>query len=610
VKRSKVRGKAAAAQRVEGGGFPAQRRRPPASVWAFLLLVVVTVAVYANSLQNEFLFDDLQTIVEQKRAGGEGELAQLMSLVRSGVAYRPIRSASYAFDYAISGLDPWGYHLSNIAYHTLSVILVFLIARTLFTRITTALLMAALFAVHPIQTEAVTYLSGRRDVLSGLFVLAGLWAFIRYRSTGQPGLLALAVLCYPLAFFSKESGFVLPLLCFGYDVLDRVRARGLQGARSSVLAIWDGVRAACREAPLLYLSFAILAAGLMAYVLFVVRGTWVRSYYGGSLWFTGLTMARVFLHYIKLLIFPLSLNADYSFNAFPVTTSWTDAEAWVAVLVLMGIGYGLLACLRSRPLVTLGGTWFFVALLPVSQVIPHHEMMAEHFLYIPSVGFSLAIAAVIDPLLDRPQYAPALYALGCATLLLLSLRTVWRNADWKDDLTLWSQTVQVAPQSARARTNLGGAYLRRGQLTLAQEQLEAALQIKSDLAVARGNLGKIYLDRGDLSRAEQELQAALRLKEDEVIPRLWLGVVYGRKGQVAEAEQQFRIVLSRPPYDVYAYSNLGVLSAKGGRVAEAESAFREALRRMPELAEARENLARLDQVRGARGVQVDQKGAP
>jgi Tfp pilus assembly protein PilF len=321
-------------------------------------------------------------------------------------------------------------------------------------------------------------------------------------------------------------------------------------------------------------------------------------------------MARVFFHYIRLLLFPVSLNADYSYNAFPVTTSWADLEAWVAVLVLMGIGYGLLACLRSRPLVTLGGTWFFVALLPVSQVIPHHEMMAEHFLYIPSVGFSLAIAAVVDPLLDRPQYAPALYASGCGILLLLSLRTVWRNADWKDDLTLWSQTVQVAPQSARARNNLGGAYLRRGQIALAQEQLEAALQIKPDLAVARGNLGKIYLDRDDLDRAERELQTALRLKEDEVIPRLWLGAVYARKGRIAEAEQQFRAAMVKPPYDAYAYNNLGVLFAKGGRMAEAESAFQEALRRMADLAEARQNLARLHRLQTRGGLPLEPaKGA-
>lgn len=572
---------------------------------AVLLITAVTATVYYNSLHNEFLFDDLQTIVETQSFGGPGQLAQIFSLLKGNPAYRPIRSASYAFDYALSGLDPWGYHLSNIAYHALSATLVYLIAQTLFNRLATALFAASLFTVHPIQTEAVTYLSGRRDVLSGLFVLLGFYLFLRYQRTGRAGYLALVLLVYPLAFFSKESGIILLLLCFSYDMISRIRIKGPGIGLPPFREMWAGARSAVREGRLFYLPVIILAVALVSYVLFLVRGTWVRTYYGGSLWFTGLTMARVFLHYIKLLIFPLTLNADYSYNAFPVTTSWTDARSWVAVLILVGLGYGLLACLRTRPLAAFGGLWFFVALLPVSQIVPHHEMMAEHFLYIPSVGVCLMVAALAHPLMDRHRFTPALYATALVVLVFFSFRTVWRNADWKDDLTLWSQTVQVAPQSARARNNLGGAYLRRGQLTLAQEHVEAALKIKPDLAVARGNLGKIYLDRGDLALAEQELQEAIRLKEDEVIPRLWLGAVYVRRERLAEAEQQFRSALSRPPYDAYAYNNLGVLLAKGGRMMDAESAFREALRRMPELAEARENLARLNRLQGHTGLALE-----
>ena len=579
-------------------------------VGAIVVIAVVTAIVYANSLHNPFLFDDIETIVQMQSRGGPGEFAQLSSLLKGKPAYRPLRSASYAFDYALSGLDPWGYHLSNIAYHALSAIFVFLIARTLFDRGRPALFAALLFAVHPIQTDAVTYLSGRRDVLSGLFVLAGFYAFLRYRRTRRTGYLALAMAAYPLAFFSKESAIILPLLCFSYDVIAHIRAK-VSGVGVPLLReVWAGGRAAFREAYLLYLPFVVLAGGLAYYVLFLVRGTWQRAYHGGSLWFTLLTEARVFLHYIKLLLFPLTLSADYSYNAFPVTTSWTDPKALVAVLILASLGYGLLACLRTRPLVAFGGAWFFIALLPVAQIIPHHEMMAEHYLYVPSVGFFLLVAGLVDPLLERPRFAPALYAAGLSTLLLLSLRTVWRNGDWGDDLTLWSKTVQAAPQAARARNNLGAAFLRRGQLALAQEQLEAALGINPNFVSARANLGKLYLDRGDFGRAEQELQTAFRLKGDEIIPRLWLGAVYMRMGRMAEAEQQFRIVLSEPPYDAYAYNNLGAIFAKNGRMAEAESAFREALRRMPDLGEARENLVRLRRLQGGSGLAVEPvKGA-
>lgn len=589
-----------------GRGSTSQERwRISSRLGAILLLVVVTGAIYYNSLHNEFLFDDLETIVEAQSVGGPGQLAQIFSLLRGNPSYRPIRSASYAFDYALSGLDPWAYHVSNVTYHALSAIFVFLIAQTLFDRMLPALLTALLFAVHPIQTDAVTYLSGRRDVLSGLFVLAGFYAFLRYQRTSRPVYLILVLLAYPLAFFSKESGIILPLLCFSYDLISRIGVKPARGGLPSFREIGEGAWTALRGARLFYLPFLFLAGALAFYILFLVRGTWVRTYYGGSLWFTGLTMARVFLHYVKLLLLPLQLNADYSYNAFPVTTSWADADAWLAVLILVVFGFGLLSILRSRPLVAVGGTWFFIALLPVSQIIPHHEMMAEHFLYIPSVGFFLMVAALVHPLMDRPRFTPALYAAGALILFLLSLRTVWRNADWRDELTLWSKTVQVAPQVARARNNLGAVYLRRGQLTRAEEELETAVRIEPDLAIAHGNLGKIYLDRDDLARAERELQTAIRLKEDEAVPHLWLGGVFMRMGRLPEAEQQFQAALAQPPYDAYAQNNLGVLFARAGRLAEAESAFQAALTRMPDLAAARQNLARLRQLQGRSGIAVE-----
>lgn len=584
------------------GGARSAGRQVPGSLWASLLLTAVVVAVYYNSLQNEFLFDDLQVIVEQQQAGGAGQFAPLVGLLKGDPAHRPIRSASYAFDYALSGLEPWGYHLTNIAYHALSAIVVFLIAQSLFNQTIPALFTALLFAVHPIQTEAVTYLSGRRDVLSGLLVLLGVYLFMQYRRTARIGYLAPALAVYPLAFFSKEGGIVLPVLCFGYDVVSRIRAQasGDGSSRSRLREVWMAARAALVEGWRVYLPFITLAIGFASYTLLYARESRQTAYYGGSFWMTMLTEARVIVHYLRLLVFPLTLNADYSYNAFPVTVSWIDPSALLAVLMLIALGCAALYALPARPFATLGVVWFFAALLPVAQIVPHHELMAEHFLYIPSVGFCLAIAALLDPLLGHPRAVPVLYAGGVTALLLLSVRTVWRNADWRDDLTLWSKTVQTAPQAARARNNLGTAYLRRGERQRAEEQLEAAARIKPDLAVAHGNLGKVALDQGDLERAERALQTSLRLQED-VIPRLWLGVVFVRQGRLTEAEQQFRAVLARPPYDAYAYNDLGVLFAKSGRMAEAEAAFRAALARMPDLAEPEQNLARLRRLREGGG---------
>ncbi|CBE67326.1 membrane protein of unknown function [Candidatus Methylomirabilis oxygeniifera] len=363
--------------------------------------------------------------------------------------------------------------------------------------------------------------------------------------------------------------------------------------------MWAAIRGAVWESRWLYLPMAAIGGGLAAYVLLLVRGTWQQDYHGGSLWFTLLTMARVFSYYLRLLILPVNLNADYSYNAFPVTTSWADPSAGLAVLFLAGLWYAILVCARIRPVAAFGGAWFFLALLPVSQIIPHHEMVAEHYVYVPSVGFAVAVAGLFDPLLDDPLRRRVLYPAGLLVLMLLSVRTVWRNFDWRDELTLWRKTVQTAPDSARARNNLGGAYLRSGQPTLAETHLEAALRIRPDFASARANMGKLYMDRGDLDMAERELNTALILKQRDAIPRLWLGVVQARKGEIAAAEAQFRTTMDTFPYGAYAYNNMGVLFVRTGRLAEAESLFREALRLMPELTEARDNLARLSRIDGS-----------
>jgi Flp pilus assembly protein TadD len=583
-----------------------ERKPSPSGGWlgrqsiALLILLVAVGAVYANSLDNEFLFDDLETIVELHRPGA-GPFDQIKTLLGGRSAYRPVRSASYAMDYAISGLDPWGYHLTNTALHGLSAICVYLIARTLFASPLPALLAALLFAVHPIQTESVTYLSGRRDVLSGLFVLAGFYTFLRYRQSGRLRDLILTILLCPLAFFTKESGIILPLLCLGYDIVSRVKRSGPDGEVSSVRAIWTAASAAVREGRWFYLPAGALTGALAFYVLFLVRGTSQRVWHGGSLEMTLLTMARVFLRYLSLLLFPMTLNADYSYNAFPVTTSWADPTAWLAVAIWGGLAVAWYRLLLRRPLTAFGGLWFLIALLPVSQIVPHHDLMAEHFLYVPSAGFALLIAGLLEPVLSRPRPSAAVVTACILALGVLAVRTVVRNADWKDELTLWSKTARTAPKAAMARNNLGAAYLRRGQLSQAEEQLAAAVEIQPDLAVAHGNLGKLLLDRGDLARAEEELERALAKPSRETIPRLWLGAVYLKQGKAAEAEAQFQQALTHPRSAAYAHNNLGVLLANRDQLAEAETAFREALRLMPNLREANDNLRRLS-ARQARSV--------
>ena len=226
--------------------------------WYVLLAAVmaVTLVSYANSVTNDFVFDDIQLIAEHPLKGGVGKIPQLLGMEGGwGSAYRPVRMISYAIDYSLNewiwgkvwgggrkeaGLTPAGYHIGNGVYHLVTVLLVFLVTRRLAGSMGVGLLAAGLFALHPVHTDSVTYLSGRRDILFTLFYLLGFYYFLRYRETGKWQWLAGTCAAYGLSLGSKEMGVTLPLICLSYDVVKGYRRDDAVRGRARVRTGADG----------------------------------------------------------------------------------------------------------------------------------------------------------------------------------------------------------------------------------------------------------------------------------------------------------------------------------------------------------------------------------
>jgi Flp pilus assembly protein TadD len=508
-----------------------------------LLLALVVGLLYWNALDGEFVFDDQNLILESGQVQGGVPLTkpyQILFSPAGGVAYRPLRNLSYRLDYALFGLNPKGYHAMNLVYHVLNTSLAFAVARRLSGRYRTALITALLYAVHPIQTEAVAYISGRRDLLSTLFVFLGVLAFLRRRDRGNRGGLGLIATAFVLGLLAKEMAITLPLLLLAYDTIHQVAlppGTPVLPMAAALLRTLPGCFAKDRR---LYLPFLILSGVFSVFAVFFSGATGASRRYVGDLDLTLLTSARAIAHYLKLLLFPATLNADYSFDAFPVSRSFFDPAALLAILSVAAILIGLIALLQAEPIAAFGGAWFFLALLPVSQIIPHHELMAEHYLYLPSFGFFLAAAHFADRLLDVKRGATALYGIYACIVLLLSARTVARNPDWHDPLTLWQKTVQTAPRSARVRNNLGVTLLKRGQLEAAERELEEAVRITPNDARRRENLGRLYLRMGRLEAAEAQIEETIRMLPGQPSAHLALGVIYLRQERLKDAEWEFR----------------------------------------------------------------------
>jgi len=541
--------------------------------WYFLLALVmlVTLASYSNSLRNQFVFDDELVIVNNPRVRGVEKIPGLLGFGNKKAQYRPLRTISYAIDYTLNqklwkhlgryegwdaGLNPLGYHLANYVYHLLTTWLVFLVVFRLAASYRIAFLAAALFALHPVHTDSVTYISGRRDILVTLFYLAGFYYFLRYRQTGKVTFIIAALLSYLLSLGSKEMGVTLPALFLCYDLITHFpeNVRSVDGAYVKALA--RTVKKVLAQSRYLYSLIFLGALSFSYYKVFITSPSYKTTYYGDSMITTFLTVGKILVHYIKLLVYPVRLNADYSFDAFPLSSSFLEPATAGAFVVLGVIGYLVLRLVITHRMAAFGVIWFFVTLLPVCHIFPHHELLAEHYLYLPSVGFCLLAGYLVDGLLENRKYRSPVYASCILVALLFSLRTADRNRDWKDAFTLWQKTVKTAPQCARAQVNLGNAHYKQGRLDESILAYKQGLTIRPQYVKGYINLGEAYLTMKKFDEAIEQQKKALALNPNSAEGHAGLGAAYLEKGMLDEAISELEQALAIKPYYAVAHANL------------------------------------------------------
>ncbi len=584
--------------------------------WYLLLAVImaVTLLSYANSLTNQFVFDDVHVILNNRTIRGIEKIPRLLGLWKKRIiSYRPIRMVSYSVDYTLNkklwgsaggykgddkGLNPLGYHISNYAYHLLTSYLVFLVVFGLVANYRIAFLSAALFALHPVHTDSVTYLSGRRDILFTLFYLAGFYFFLRYRQTRKTIFILATFLSYLLSLGSKEMGVTLPAIFICYDLVTNFP----ENARTINLAYFKELFRTLKRVVIysryLYSLIFLGALAFSYYKVFIKSPSHRSAYYGDSIATTFLTVGKILVYYIKLLLYPIRLNADYSYNAFPLSSSFFEPATFFSFIVLGVAGYGVLRLLAHHKMLAFGVIWFFVTLLPVCQIFPHHELLAEHYLYLPSFGFCLIVASLLNRLFEDTKYRYQLYASCLIIALLFSLRIVDRNKDWRDRPTFWKKTIKTAPNCARAHLSLGVFYGETGKLDEAASEYQQALVIHPRFAMAHYNLGNVYTQKGELDRAVPAYRQALAIKPQYAKAHNNLGIVYAMEGRLDKAIIEHKQAIDIAPRFADAHYNLGNDYRKKGRLDEAISAYKQALKIRPDNPTVRYNLANVYAQRG------------
>jgi tetratricopeptide (TPR) repeat protein len=511
----------------------------------FFVLTTAAVALYLNALGNEFVFDDLLTFRKVDEIKSLARLPELFD------RYRPVRYLSFVLDYAISGDDPWAYHLLNSIYHGLAAFVVFVLLRRLVGDGGAALAAALVFTVHPVHTESVAYISGRRDLLTTLFYLIGFFSYLQHKRTGQSRWLLGLVGGFLLAIGAKEMAVTLPAICVLYDLLfDR-----------------DVMR---RRLPFYAACFAL--GGAWAVTSITGHATYQQGWHGDSMSTNYMTSARLAVHYAKLFVFPLTLIQDYSYDAFPLSRSLFEFRTLGSILLLAAALAAAIQQWNRRPLFSFAILWFLITLLPVLHVVPFHELAAEHYLYLPSFAFCLLVALAFRWAAGRvsPRAAWAAVAIVC---VLFGARTVIRNRDWKDSETIYRATIAAAPRCARAHLNLGVVYGARNEASRALPHMERAVEIQPDYVFARVQLAETYGRLGRKRDRETQLEEALRVARTLPISPVLPGEIAVMLRRWEEALGDFEVQIARNLWKKRALRGMAVCYRRLERYEEALAVY-------------------------------------
>jgi tetratricopeptide (TPR) repeat protein len=543
------------------------------------LIVLAAAAAYYTSFGGVFVFDDVQAIVENptiRRLSSEALSPPPGGLTVSG---RPVLNLSFALNHAISGLKPWSYHAANLLIHALAGLVLFgLVRRTLQLPLVAtrwpgegpqiALAVALLWTVHPVQTQAVTYIVQRAESLMGLFYLLTVYAFLRGTATEHRpwGWFALAVAVCLLGMGTKEVMATAPLMVF---LFDRTFVAGSFGEA------WR------RRWPV---HLALAATWLVLAWLVIGNAGGNRggtAGFGSAGWGSyALTQFEAVTRYLALAVWPQPLVFEYGVLRVQSVGEVLPWVPGVAVLVV-----GTWWALWRRPVAGFLGAWFLGILATTSLVPGVHQMIVEHRMYLP-----LAAVLVVVVLGLRVALGRFAWWLVGGLVVAGTVLTARRNCDYHSVIGIWADTVAKRPANANARNNLGNALADAGRVEAAVSEYEAALALDPTRPDTHYNLGLSLIALGRPAEAMPSLQEALRLRPDYVAAEATLGDALTDLGRFAEAIPHYEAVLRLHPDDADAHNNLGVALGQLDRLVEARRHFTEALRLRPDFPTAKANL--------------------
>src|SRR5437667_3994637 len=575
------------------------------------LIALVTFAAFLPVLQNQFVdWDDQRNFLDNHHYRGLGWTHLRWMWTTHLGHYIPLTWMTLGLDYLLWGMNPVGYHLTNLLLHAANAVVFFFVVRRLLARAlpspsehgyalaVSSGVAALVFAIHPLRVESVAWVTERRDVLSGLFYLVAILLYLRACEGGARGRgwYWLSVAAFVGALLSKSMVVNLPVVLLIVDVYPLRRLGGAVGWWSEPT----------RRVYVEKIPFVLLAAAASAIALWaqLSHDTMVSVVQLGGLGRLAVSMYGVSFYLWKT-VAPVNLSPLYELP--PTVNPWAMPFllSYGLVLAITGI---VLAFRRRVPGLPAAWVAYIVVLLPVLGIFQSGpQIAADRYTYLAGLGWAILGGAGLLSCWRSSRRSktgtPATWLLaGFALCVVVGLGVLtWNQVHvWHDSEKLWSHAVAIDPGSAVGQYSRGLVLAQQGKLTEAMEHYQTALRINPDYADAHNNVGAVLADQGRLAEAIEHYREALRLKPDFADAHYNWGNALAQQGKPAEAIEHYRQALRIKPDDALSHTNWGVELAQQGKLAEAIDHFREALRIKPGDALAHRNL----------GLALTQQGKP
>lgn len=568
-----------------------KKNRPAAKgalkYWHLAVIAGVCIAVFANSLSGSFVWDDeIQVVKNWRIRSFENLPSAFTSAFWSFLGteaesqtnfYRPVQTITYTLAYSIGELSPVAYHVLNLAYHVLASLFVYLICIELMLAPPIALGIAALFAAHPVHTEAVAWIAGVPDVACGAFYFGAVWFFLKYLRERRAVLLGAACFMFFSALLAKEMAVTLPIFLLLLLIM-RDRSRIQVKANLWLVSPFFAVLGA-------YIVLRVSALGLLARSHIDVQAS-------GMDWIS--LGVRVVAEYIRYAILPYPLNA---FHLLPVKLDYrliSTSLSLAVILILIASLWSLRARIPDALL------WFCSFLLMLVPVLYFKGMsntfLAERYLYIPSFAMIMVLVSVASGF-----KVPRLNVILGSIAVVFAIASVYRNETWKTSEGLYQTTLRVQPEVVHMRINLADIHMKRSEDAIAQSLLESSVRyMDSDLYVrfpfelyrAYVGLGAIAARAGKFAEAKQDFEKAIGIHPRGDWGYLYLGGVFMEaNGDYARAVEYFKKAIELGPLNEVARDYLGIAMLNQKNYKDAVRYFEEALKINPNYADARSHLA-------------------